>query len=219
VRGPSRDRQDRCFRAATRRARWTYEPIWMRCRSKRPTPASTAQEARNTWMLAVMTAIPRCCTAPLTISAETRDFDGTVHFIFQPAEEGLGGAEAMVWEGMLDNFPCDAIFGMHNAPGLAVGKFAIRAGPMMAGSAFRHLNHLPRGAQRASRGEHRSDDCRQPYRRGADAAGGSDARDRADRRTLGVPLDRRIHRGFPGRHGGRAVARRRGARPCLRRAK
>src|ERR1700741_2963054 len=47
--------------------------------------------------------------------AETRQFDGTVHFIFQPAEEGLGGAEAMVREGMFDRFPCDAIFGMHNA--------------------------------------------------------------------------------------------------------
>ena len=81
--------------------------------------------------------------------AETRDFDGTIHFIFQPAEEGLGGAEAMVREGMLDNFPCDAIFGMHNAPGLAVGKFAIRAGPMMAGSAFFDIAIVGRGAHGA----------------------------------------------------------------------
>src|SRR5207247_9615538 len=68
--------------------------------------------------------------------AETRNFDGTVNFIFQPAEEGLGGAEAMVREGVFDRFPCDAVFGMHNAPMLAVGKFAIRTGPMMAGGAF-----------------------------------------------------------------------------------
>ena len=81
--------------------------------------------------------------------AETRNFDGTVHFIFQPAEEGLGGAEAMVREGMLDSFRCDALFGMHNAPGLAVGKFTIRPGPMMAGSAFFDIAILGRGAHGA----------------------------------------------------------------------
>ena len=68
--------------------------------------------------------------------AQTRSFDGTVHFIFQPAEEGLGGADAMVNDGLFQNFPCDVIFGMHNRPGLAVGKFQIRPGPMMAGGAF-----------------------------------------------------------------------------------
>ena len=50
--------------------------------------------------------------------AETRNFDGTVHLIFQPAEEGLGGGAAMVADGLFDRFPCDAIFGMHNRPGL-----------------------------------------------------------------------------------------------------
>src|SRR5262249_3053308 len=78
--------------------------------------------------------------------AETRAFDGTVHFIFQPAEEGLGGAEAMVEEGVFERFPCDAIFGMHNAPGTAVGKFAIRTGPMMAGGAFFAIPVAGRGA-------------------------------------------------------------------------
>jgi len=68
--------------------------------------------------------------------AQTRGLDGTVHFIFQPAEEGLGGADAMVKEGLFRTFPCDVIFGMHNRPGLAVGKFQIRPGPMMAGGAF-----------------------------------------------------------------------------------
>jgi amidohydrolase len=81
--------------------------------------------------------------------AETRNFDGTVNFIFQPAEEGLGGAEAMVNEGLFDRFPCDAIFGMHNAPGVAVGKFTIRSGPMMAGGAFFDITVLGRGAHGA----------------------------------------------------------------------
>src|SRR5208282_2674204 len=81
--------------------------------------------------------------------AETRDFEGTVHFIFQPAEEGLGGAEAMVKEGVFVRFPCDAIFGMHNAPQLAVGKFAIRTGPMMAGGAFFDITVVGRGAHGA----------------------------------------------------------------------
>jgi len=68
--------------------------------------------------------------------AATRRFDGTVHFIFQPAEEGLGGAKAMLDDGLFRRFPCEAVFGMHNRPGLPLGRFAVRAGPMMAGGAF-----------------------------------------------------------------------------------
>jgi amidohydrolase len=81
--------------------------------------------------------------------AETRNFDGTVHLIFQPAEEGLGGGEAMVKDGLFDRFPCDAIFGMHNRPGLAVGKFQIRTGPMMAGGAYFDIAVIGRGAHGA----------------------------------------------------------------------
>ena len=81
--------------------------------------------------------------------AETRNFDGTVHLIFQPAEEGLGGGEAMVEDGLFDRFPCDAIFGMHNRPGLAVGKFQIRTGPMMAGGAYFDIAVTGRGAHGA----------------------------------------------------------------------
>jgi len=68
--------------------------------------------------------------------AESKNFDGTVNFIFQPAEEGIGGAKAMVDDGLFKRFPCDAIFGMHNRPGMPLGKFAVRSGPMMAGGAF-----------------------------------------------------------------------------------
>ncbi len=64
--------------------------------------------------------------------AETRNFDGTVYFIFQPAEENEGGGRVMVEEGLFDKFPCSDVYGMHNIPGIPVGKFAIRSGPMMA---------------------------------------------------------------------------------------
>jgi hippurate hydrolase len=81
--------------------------------------------------------------------AQTRNFDGTVHLIFQPAEEGLGGAAAMIKDGLFDEFPCEVIFGMHNRPGLAVGKFQIRPGAMMAGGAFFDIAIAGRGAHGA----------------------------------------------------------------------
>jgi amidohydrolase len=81
--------------------------------------------------------------------AETRNFDGTVHFIFQPAEEGLGGADAMIRDGLFELFPCDAIFAMHNRPGLSVGEYAIRPGPMMAGGAFFDITVRGRGSHGA----------------------------------------------------------------------
>jgi amidohydrolase len=64
--------------------------------------------------------------------SESRAFDGTIHFIFQPAEEAARGARVMMDEGLFEMFPVKAVFGMHNWPGLEVGRFAMRAGPMMA---------------------------------------------------------------------------------------
>ncbi len=64
--------------------------------------------------------------------AETKDFDGTVYFIFQPAEENEGGARVMIEEGLFDQFPVEAVYGMHNMPHMPVGQFAVRPGPMMA---------------------------------------------------------------------------------------
>jgi hippurate hydrolase len=64
--------------------------------------------------------------------ARHRDFDGTIHCIFQPAEEGEAGAKAMMDDGLFERFPMDAVFGLHNWPWLPVGQMALRTGPVMA---------------------------------------------------------------------------------------
>ncbi len=68
--------------------------------------------------------------------AETRDFDGTAVFIFQPAEEGLGGARAMLADDLFTRFPCDEIYGMHNNPNGASGQVGVKPGQAMAGADF-----------------------------------------------------------------------------------
>ncbi|WP_018896595.1 M20 aminoacylase family protein [Rhizobium sp. 2MFCol3.1] len=89
--------------------------------------------------------------------AENRDFAGKVVLIFQPAEEGGAGARVMIEEGVLERFGIEEVYGMHNQPGLDIGSFAIRSGPMMAGgdrfvitingkgghAAYPHLSHDP----------------------------------------------------------------------------
>ncbi len=81
--------------------------------------------------------------------AETRNFDGTVHLIFQPAEEGLGGARAMIKDGLFEKFPCDELYGLHNAPDLNLGEIAILPGPAMAGADFFDLRIRGYGAHGA----------------------------------------------------------------------
>lgn len=64
--------------------------------------------------------------------AQSRHFSGTVHFVFQPAEENLGGARKMVEEGLFERFPMDAIYALHNWPGIPLGEVALSDGAMMA---------------------------------------------------------------------------------------
>jgi amidohydrolase len=81
--------------------------------------------------------------------ADTKNFQGTVNFIFQPGEEGIGGALAMLEDKLFERFPCQAIFGMHNRPGMPVGQYAISPGVGMAGGAFFDIAITGKGAHGA----------------------------------------------------------------------
>ena len=80
---------------------------------------------------------------------ENNDFAGTVHFIFQPAEEGGHGGDTMVKEGLFDKFPCDSVYGMHNWPGLAVGKFAVHDKAVMAAQETFNISITGKGGHAA----------------------------------------------------------------------
>lgn len=81
--------------------------------------------------------------------ASTRNFSGQVNFIFQPAEEGIGGARAMIEDGLFDQFPCDQLLAIHNAPGMPVGKIGATPGIVTAAGAFFDVTFKGRGAHGA----------------------------------------------------------------------
>ena len=81
--------------------------------------------------------------------SQLRDFDGTVYFIFQPAEEHEGGGRVMVEEGLFERFPMDMVFGLHNWPGLPAGSFAVTEGPVMAGTDRFEIEITGRGGHAA----------------------------------------------------------------------
>ncbi len=81
--------------------------------------------------------------------AETKAFTGTVNFIFQPGEEGMGGALAMLEEGLLEKFPADELYGLHNRPGAPVGHFSITPGAAMAGGGFFDITITGKGTHGA----------------------------------------------------------------------
>ncbi len=81
--------------------------------------------------------------------AETRNFNGTVNFIFQPAEEGIGGAQAMLADGLFERFPCNYVYGMHNWPGEAVNRFSTSPGVRFAGGGFFDITITGKGAHGA----------------------------------------------------------------------
>ena len=81
--------------------------------------------------------------------AETRNFNGTVNFIFQPGEEGVGGALAMLQDDLFQRFPCNSVYGMHNRPGMPVGRYGISPGTAMAGGGFFDITITGKGAHGA----------------------------------------------------------------------
>ena len=127
--------------------------------------------------------------------AETRNFAGTAVVIFQPAEEGGAGGAAMIKDGLISRFGIDEVYGMHNYPGIPLGQFAIRPGPMMAAADHIEIEHRrqrrPRGA--AASGD-RHDLGRRPDHQPVAVDRGAQCRSAGIRRGVGLHVPGRPHR-------------------------
>ena len=154
--------------SATIRARSACAPTWTRCRWTSTTPSTIAASTRAACMPAAMTATPPCCWAPRKYLSATRNFDGTVHFIFQPAEEGRGGAEAMVKDGLFEKFPVRADLRHAQQAQARCRQVRHPLGPADGRRRpVRHPHHRQGRARRAAGDRHRSGDHRHPDHLGA----------------------------------------------------
>ncbi len=126
------------------------------------------------------------------IASPACQFNGTVHLIFQPAEEAIGGADLMIKDGLFEQFPCERIFGLHNMPGLPVGKLGFYAGNFMASADTVKLR-LPATAPRRPSGANR-----RPDRRRCGAGDGPAEHRGAQRAAGGNGSGQRRH--LPGRY-------------------
>ena len=143
--------------------------------------------------------------------AETRNFDGTAVVIFQPAEEGGGGGAEMVKDGLMERFGVQEVYGMHNMPGIPVGAFAIRPGPMMAAADRFTLTIEGKGGHAA-----RPHDCIDPVVVGEPPR---HSRCRRSSRAASIRSKRRWFRSAPSRRARPSTSsrrRRRCSAPCAR---